>query len=121
MLQMAKPQGSSLGLDETTVMLLAQSSTTTDPTAGAIAAMAAMSGFFLLIGLVGIVFTVLIYYFIIKKAGLNPWLSLLMLVPVANFIVLLILAFSEWPVERENRALRAQLGVPPPGSIIMPT
>ncbi|MEO7039436.1 MAG: hypothetical protein ABI186_05325, partial [Candidatus Elarobacter sp.] len=58
---------------------------------------------------------------IVQRAGYNPWLSLLMLVPGLNFILMLAFAFSEWPVQRENRALRAQLGggpagyAPPPG------
>ena len=97
-------------------LLLAQSSTSSDPSAAALAAMAAMSGVFLLGGLVFTVFMIWIYFLILKKAGMNPWLSLLMLVPLAGFIVLLILAFSEWPVERENRTLRAQLGLPSAGA-----
>jgi energy-coupling factor transporter transmembrane protein EcfT len=97
-------------------LLLAQSGHSTDPSAGALAAMAAMSGVFLLGGLVFTVFMIWIYYLILKKAGMNPWLSLLMLVPLAGFVVLLILAFGEWPIERENRALRAQLGLPPSGA-----
>ncbi len=95
-------------------VLLAQS--TSDPGAGAYAAMAAMSGVIVLGGLVITVFTVWIYYTILKKTGMNPWLSLLMLVPLAGFVLLLILAFTEWPIERENRALRAQLGLPPAGA-----
>ena len=97
-------------------LLLAQSSTSSDPSAAALAAMAAMSGVFLLGGLVFTVFMIWIYFLILKKAGMNPWLSLLMLVPLAGFVVLLILAFGEWPVERENRALRAQLSLPPAGA-----
>jgi uncharacterized membrane protein len=93
---------------------------TPDPTA-VMAGLAAMSGVILIIALVSVAFTVLIYYFIFKKTGMNPWLSLLMLVPLANFVMLLILAFSEWPVSRENAMLRAQLagaggaGIPPGG------
>jgi uncharacterized membrane protein YhaH (DUF805 family) len=104
-------------------LLLAQSSTSSDPSAGAFAALAAMSGAFLLCGLAITVFMIWVYYLILKKAGMNPWLSLLMLFPLAGFIVLLILAFSEWPIERENRALRAQLGHSgadaPPGAAII--
>lgn len=97
-------------------LLLAQSSTHSDPSAGAFAAMAAMGGVFLLGTLVFTLFMIWIYFVILKKAGMNPWLSLLMLVPLAGFVVLLIFAFSEWPIERENRALRAQLGLPPAGA-----
>jgi uncharacterized membrane protein len=103
--------GCFLGRDETPAMLLlAQSSTTTTSPDQALAALAAMSGIFLIIGLISIALTVLIYYFIFKRTGMNPWLSLLMLVPIANLVMLLILAFSEWPIEREVKMLRAQLG-----------
>jgi hypothetical protein len=97
----------------------------------ATAMIAAMSGFFGIIALVTVAFTVLIYYFIFKRTGMSPWLSLLMLVPIANFVMLLILAFSEWPIQRELKALRAQLtasggysgsgGPVTPGSTITPT
>jgi len=99
---------------------------TMDPSTAVAGAIAAMSGVIAIVALVSIVFTVLIYYMIFQRTGMNPWLSLLMLVPIANFIMLIILAFTEWPVQREVRALRAQLsggGVypgttappPPPG------
>jgi hypothetical protein len=78
----------------------------------------------MLSGTVGIVFLVvflfslLINFMIFKRTGMNPWLSLLMLVPIANFIMLLILAFTEWPVQRALRMCRSQAGsgpsYPPP-------
>ncbi|MGA2216784.1 MAG: hypothetical protein ABSG51_01770 [Terracidiphilus sp.] len=36
------------------------------------------------------------YWTIFKKAGFSPWLSLLMYVPLANIIVLYVVAFSDW-------------------------
>ena len=33
------------------------------------------------------------------KAGYSGWLSLLVLVPIANLLLLYFLAFAEWPVE----------------------
>jgi hypothetical protein len=36
------------------------------------------------------------YWMIFKKAGYSPWLSLLTLVPLATYIVLWVVAFSEW-------------------------
>lgn len=38
------------------------------------------------------------YWFIWKKAGFSPWLSLLMFVPMVNLIMLYVLAFSQWKV-----------------------
>ncbi len=37
---------------------------------------------------------------IASKAGYSGALSLLMLVPLVNLVVLLVFAFAEWPVER---------------------
>ena len=34
-----------------------------------------------------------------KRTGHNPWYSLLMLVPFANFISLYVLAFKAWPID----------------------
>ena len=73
------------------------------------AALAAMSGTALIVIVVALLFSLLIWFMIIKRTGMSPWLALLMLVPIANLIVLIVLAFSEWPIQREVRALRAQL------------
>jgi hypothetical protein len=44
------------------------------------------------------------FWFIFAKAGFTGWLSLLMIVPIANVIMLYVLAFSAWPsLEKENR------------------
>lgn len=49
--------------------------------------------------LLGIAAIMLIPYWVIwKKAGFSPWFSLLMLVPMLNFVMLYVLAFSEWKV-----------------------
>lgn len=48
--------------------------------------------------LVGIVIMLIPYWMIFKKAGFSPWLSILMFVPLVNFIMLYVLAFSEWKV-----------------------
>ena len=101
------------------MLYLAQTAQPTPDPAAVMAGLAAMSGVFAIIALVSVAFTVLVYYFIFKRTGMNPWLSLLMLVPVANFVMLIVLAFTEWPVQRENKLLRAQLGGGPgayPGS-----
>ena len=41
---------------------------------------------------------VVIWCQIFKKAGYHPAMGLLMLVPVANIVMLFILAFAKWPV-----------------------
>jgi len=90
--------------------LLAQygSNTATMPP-GVAAAAAGMFGIVAFIGLIATVVAVACYYMIAKRAGYNPLLALLAFIPLVNFIMILIFAFSEWPVQRENRLLRAQL------------
>jgi hypothetical protein len=60
---------------------------------------------------------VFIYYKIFQKTGNSGWMGLLMLVPIVNIGMFLYLAFSDWPVARENRDLRARLGYPPTGDL----
>jgi hypothetical protein len=36
------------------------------------------------------------YWKIFSKAGFSGWLALLMFIPIANIIVLYVVAFSEW-------------------------
>lgn len=43
------------------------------------------------------------YVKIIKKAGYSGWWILAMFVPILNFIMLWVFAFSQWPVERRAR------------------
>jgi amino acid transporter len=84
-------------------------------TSGAALAGLAVGGIFFL---ALFVFFIFVYYRIAAKAGYNGWLSLLMLVPLVNFVIILMFAFTEWPIERERNALRAGMGgggYPPQG------
>ena len=45
----------------------------------------------------GTVLTIVPYWFILKKAGFHPALSLLMIVPGANIVLRFYLAFAPWP------------------------
>ena len=81
--------------------------------AAAVAAGIAAYGLvFTIIGLGLLVLTIVVYWKIASKAGYNGALALLMFVPLANLIMLLIFAFSEWPIEQQLRALRG--GAAPP-------
>src|SRR5947199_9350530 len=75
----------------------------------ATAAAGVMTLIMLLIGLAVIVFSVIIWWKIFSKAGYSGALGLLMFVPIANLIVLCVLAFAEWPIYRELSELR-QMG-----------
>jgi hypothetical protein len=57
--------------------------------------------FFLLFSLFSLVMMILVlipHWFIFKKAGFSPWLSLLMFVPLINLFMLYFLAFAKWNV-----------------------
>lgn len=42
------------------------------------------------------------FWFIFSKAGYSKWLSLLMVVPLVNLVLLYFLAFSQWPSQRST-------------------
>jgi hypothetical protein len=44
---------------------------------------------------------------ILSNAGYSGWWALIGFVPLVNFIMLLVFAFSDWPVLREVRSLRS--------------
>ncbi|HTJ30150.1 MAG TPA: hypothetical protein VL346_06605 [Acidobacteriaceae bacterium] len=48
--------------------------------------------------LIGMAVVIIPTWFICKKAGFTPWLSLLCFVPLGGLVLLYILAFSEWKV-----------------------
>jgi hypothetical protein len=47
---------------------------------------------------IGVLITIIPYWFIFKKAGFSPWLCVLMFLPLVNLIVLYVVAFSQWKV-----------------------
>ena len=49
------------------------------------------------------------YVRIIQKAGYSGWWVLIGLVPIVNVVMFFVFAFSTWPVQRENEALRARM------------
>ena len=48
--------------------------------------------------LIGIFIYIIPFWMIFKKAGFSPWLALLLFIPLANMIILYVLAFSQWKV-----------------------
>src|SRR5438034_7866027 len=72
--------------------------TTTDQITAAMASFGLIAG---IIGIVSIVFAVIVWWRIFSKAGYNGALSLLMFIPIANLVMILILAFAEWPIYAE--------------------
>jgi len=45
---------------------------------------------------------ILPFWFIFSKAGHSKWLSLFMVVPIVNIVMLYFLAFSTWPNQRDR-------------------
>lgn len=66
-------------------------------------AMMRMGGWFGAHGLILLLWAAVIilpFWKIFSKAGFSGWLSLLLLVPVVNLIVLYVIAFARWPARR---------------------
>ncbi len=55
--------------------------------------------FGLIMCLIIVVLIILPFWFIFSKAGYSKWLSLLMVVPIVNIVMLYFLAFSTWRSE----------------------
>ncbi len=83
--------------------------TPTDNGSGIAAVLGAGLLIYLIIILASIVLGIIIWWKIFSKAGYSGAMSLLMFVPVANLIVLLVLAFGRWPIYNELEALRQQV------------
>lgn len=64
----------------------------------AASAIVAMMAIIPIIILVCLAIILVPFWFICKKAGLSPWLTLINLLPFGTLILLYVLAFSEWKV-----------------------
>lgn len=67
----------------------------------------------LLIVLIVVGLTLLIRCRIFHKTGHGWAFGLLMLVPLANIIMLFVLAFSDWPIHKQLRLFKQQLNSVP--------
>jgi len=64
--------------------------------------------FGILMCLIVAIIKALIFCKIFSKAGYCWALGLLMLVPIANIIMPFVLAFGDWPIQKEMRLLKQQ-------------
>ena len=48
------------------------------------------------------------FWFICKKAGLSPWLSLIMFIPFGALVLPFVLAFIDWPSLRGDGSALSQ-------------
>ncbi len=77
--------------------------------------------YFVFVAIVAIVvigLSILLQWRIASKAGYKGAWSLLTLIPFVNFIVIIMFAFSEWPIQRALR--EATGGALPPGGYVPP-
>ena len=84
------------------------------PSSGASSAAGMLGGVAIFVGIFSLavfIFAIIIYWRIVSKAGYNGALSLLLLVPVVNLVMLCIFAFSEWPIQKELNQLRQQVAM----------
>jgi hypothetical protein len=66
----------------------------------------------MIFGLAIFVLYIVCFWRIFSKAGFSGWMSLLSLIPgVGQLVIILILAFGEWPALRELNARRQQMGM----------
>lgn len=77
-------------------------------------AMLAIIPMLMIFGFICLAIIIVPCWFICKKAGFSPWLSLLCLVPTIGILILLyVLAFAEWKVVAAPPPTWAS-GYPPP-------
>lgn len=53
----------------------------------------------------GAVILVFCWAKIFSKAGYSPFLSLLMVVPLANIVMFLVFAFATWPIQKRSQGV----------------
>src|ERR1035441_2255469 len=52
---------------------------------------------------------------VLPKAGYSAWFALLLLIPLVGFVMILVFAFADWPVDKELRHYRQGGYGPRPG------
>ena len=52
---------------------------------------------------------------ILPKAGYSAWFALLLLIPLVGFVMIIVFAFADWPVDKELRHYRQGGYGPRPG------
>lgn len=60
--------------------------------------------FTLLLYLVVVILTIIAWIQILRKAGYSSWWILIAFVPLVNFLMFFVFAFSRWPVLGEPKA-----------------
>jgi hypothetical protein len=75
---------------------------------------------FMVMGLVSVAIVVIPFWFICKKAGFSPWLSMLNIIPLGGVVLWYLLAFSDWKVVPAQQAAWAPQTPYPPQPPVQP-
>jgi len=75
---------------------------------------AAFIGIYLVFFVIIMAVIIVPFWFILKKAGFSPWLSLINIVPFGTLILLYILAFGEWSTLLPPPVAYMPFPTPPP-------
>ncbi|MGO9334785.1 MAG: hypothetical protein ACLQCU_12185 [Acidimicrobiales bacterium] len=78
-------------------------------------------GGLVLFGLILLVVAIVAAAKILPKVGYSAWYALLLLIPVVSFVMILVFAFSDWPVDKELRRYRQGGYGPGPGGYPAPS
>jgi hypothetical protein len=70
--------------------------------------------------LVVLAIVIIPFWFICKKAGFSPWLSLLNVIPLGNLVLIYVLAFSDWKVIPAPEAIWQPQPPYPPQPPVLP-
>lgn len=84
--------------------------------------MGALLGFLVFILWAGFIFFIgLMWWKIVKKTGYHGALGILLLVPIANIIMMAILAFKEWPIQKESKGgeIKSPSSLPTPLIVVI--
>jgi hypothetical protein len=68
-------------------------------------------------GIICVAIIIIPFWFICKKAGMSPWLSLLNIIPFGNLVLIYVLAFAEWKVVPAPPPAYPGVYPPPPPTV----
>jgi hypothetical protein len=72
-----------------------------------------MIPFLFIVGIICLAVILIPFWFICKKAGFSPWLTLLNIIPLGNLVLIYVLAFAEWKVVPAAQLVPYPGGYPP--------
>jgi intracellular septation protein A len=82
---------------------------------------AALMAVYAVVIILALIVVIIPTWFICKKAGFSPWLSLIVIVPFGGLVLLYVLAFAEWKVVPAPQQGWTPLQPPPAQPTLPPT